>query len=91
MNMELTQKFSSEMLSNWLVERVAYYLHKDALEIETDLPLAGYGLDSVYSVSLCGDLENLLGIYVEPTLAWDYPTINAIVDFLQEELESVIN
>ena len=86
MNLELKQKFSSGTLSNWLVERVAYYLNKDTSEINTDSPLAGYGLDSVYAVSLCGDLEDLLSIYVEPTLAWDYPTIDEIVEFLQQEL-----
>jgi len=86
MNTELAQQFSTETLSNWLVEKVAYYLQKDVAEIKIDQPLAGYGLDSVYAVSLCGDLEDLLGIYVEPTLAWDYPTINEIMGFLQQEL-----
>jgi acyl carrier protein len=86
MNHLVAQTFNNETLANWLVEKVAYYLRKDTSEIKTDQPLAGYGLDSVYAVSLCGDLEDLLSIYVEPTLAWDYPTINEIVKFLQQEL-----
>jgi acyl carrier protein len=86
MNTDLAPKFSSEILSNWLIQRVAYYLSKDISEIKTDFPLAEYGLDSVYAVSLCGDLEDFLSIYVEPTLAWDYPTIDEIVEFLQQEL-----
>jgi acyl carrier protein len=86
MIIQVEQELSNETMSNWLVERVAYYLHKNTSEIQTDQPLAGYGLDSVYAVSLCGDLEDLLGMYVEPTLAWDYPTIDEIVGFLQQEL-----
>lgn len=82
----VTQTFNNETLTNWLVERVAYYLGKNTSEIKTDQPLGGYGLNSVYAVSLCGDLEDLLSIYIEPTLAWDYPTIDEIVKFLQQEL-----
>ncbi len=86
MNIQSQQQINSDTLSDWLVNRVGFYLSKDASEIETSQPLAEYGLDSVYAISLCGDLEEFVGIPVEPTLAWDYPTIDAIVEFLMEEL-----
>ena len=37
-----------------------------------------YGLDSLQMVSLVGDLELWLGRALAPTLAWDYPTIDAL-------------
>jgi acyl carrier protein len=89
MNNQLPTEFTNENLSDWLVDKVAFYLQKSTSEIKTDQPLSGYGLDSVYAVSLCGDLEDILGIYVEPTLAWDYPTIDEIVNFLRQELDTI--
>ncbi|WP_156755320.1 acyl carrier protein [Actinokineospora pegani] len=73
-------------IADWLTERVASYLDTDADSIDRDLPLAEYGLDSVYALSLCGDIEDTLGLVVEPTLAWDYPTVTAMAEFLRAEV-----
>jgi acyl carrier protein len=35
---------------------------------------------------LSGEIEDEYGLAVDPTLAWDYPTVNAIVGVLVEEL-----
>ncbi len=86
MNIQSPQQVTSDILSDWLIKRVSYYLNKDISEIATNQALAEYGLDSVYAISLCGDLEEFIGIPVEPTLAWDYPSIDEIVEFLLEEL-----
>ncbi|MDJ0744621.1 MAG: acyl carrier protein [Xenococcaceae cyanobacterium MO_167.B27] len=86
MNIQSPQQVNSDILSDWLIKRVSYYLNKDISEIATNQALAEYGLDSVYAISLCGDLEEFIGIPVEPTLAWDYPSIDEIVEFLLEEL-----
>ena len=42
------------------------------------MPLAEYGLDSVAALSLCGDIEEEFGLIVEPTVAWDHPTVQAL-------------
>jgi acyl carrier protein len=73
-------------LRGWLTGRVAEYLQRPAEEIRTDLPLAGYGLDSMYALIICGDIEDHLGVVVEPTIAWDYPTIDAVTGYLGREL-----
>ena len=52
--------------------------------IETDKAFGDYGLDSAFALNLCTDLETELGILVEPTVAWDYPTINDIAGHLAE-------
>ncbi|SDD96615.1 acyl carrier protein [Actinokineospora iranica] len=74
-------------LAEWLAGRVAAYLDTTADAIDRDLPLAEYGLDSVYALSLCGDIEDTLTLVVEPTLAWDYPTVNAMAAYLRAEIE----
>ncbi|MGH1554865.1 acyl carrier protein [Streptomyces sp. L7] len=43
--------------------------------IDPTVPLAEYGMDSVCALSLCGDIEDDFGITVEPSLAWDHPTV----------------
>jgi acyl carrier protein len=86
MNALSVEQFSRETLTQWLVEKVAHYLEKTPDEIDPHQHLADYGLDSVYAVRLCGDLEELLKIPVEPTLAWDYPTIDEMVQFLEQEV-----
>jgi acyl carrier protein len=43
-------------------------------------------MDSVYALVLCGDIEDMYGVSVDPTLAWDYPTVAAITQFLSGQL-----
>jgi len=66
----------------WLLQRVAAYLQLNVEEISADVSLLAYGIDSVTTVSLCGELQDLLNIPIDPTLVWDYQTIDAIVDHL---------
>jgi acyl carrier protein len=73
---------ASDALRDWLIEQVAFYLEKDRAEIDTSVTLTQYGLDSVYAFVLCGDIEERFNITVEPTVAWDYPTIDALAGYI---------
>lgn len=73
-------------ITDWLTEQVAGFLDTDPGEIDHDRPLADYGLDSVYALSLCGEIEDTFDIEVEPTLAWDYPTISALTAHLTTQI-----
>jgi len=73
-------------LQRWLTERVALYLEKTPDQIDPTVALAEIGLDSVYALSMCGDIEDHLGLEVDATLIWDYPTIAAIANHLHNEL-----
>ncbi|BAC71361.1 MULTISPECIES: acyl carrier protein [Streptomyces] len=77
---------SPEAIRSWLTERVASYLERPAADIDAGAQLAELGLDSVYALSLCGDVEDHFGLVVEPTMAWDHPTVDAITAFLAAEL-----
>ncbi|TRV03200.1 MAG: acyl carrier protein [Microcystis wesenbergii Mw_QC_B_20070930_S4] len=90
MNAALVEEFSRESLTQWLVEKVAHYLEKNPSEIDPHQHLADYGLDSVYAIRLCGDIEELIKMPVEPTLVWDYPSIDEMVQFLEQELGTPI-
>ncbi|WP_405937299.1 acyl carrier protein [Streptomyces sp. NBC_00726] len=77
---------STQTIREWLVDRVAYYLELTPADIDAGAELAELGLDSVYALTLCGDVEDRFGLVVEPTMAWDHPTIDAITDHLAAEL-----
>ncbi|MFJ9590925.1 acyl carrier protein [Streptomyces acidicola] len=80
---------TAESLSSWLADRIGLYLQRSPSEIQPTVPLAEYGLDSVAALSLCGDIEEDFDLVLEPTVAWDYPTIEALAGHLVEELGSM--
>ncbi|MFI2612148.1 acyl carrier protein [Kitasatospora sp. NPDC018619] len=80
---------SPQELGDWLTERVAFYLECPAEDVDRTRRLVEMGLDSIYALTLCGDIEDHFGIAVEPTLAWDHPTVEALTAFLGAELGSV--
>jgi acyl carrier protein len=73
-------------VADWLAAQIADYRDVAVAEIDHERPLAELGLDSVYALSLCGDIEERWGLEVEPTVAWDHPTITALAAHLQEQL-----
>ena len=78
-----------DTLVDWLIDRLATYLAADPTSIETDKTFGDYGLDSAFALNLCTDLETDLGILVEPTIAWDYPTIEDIGGHLAERTRRI--
>ncbi len=81
--MEITLP-THDALVDWLADRIAAYLSADPATIETDVAFGDYGLDSVFALNLCTDLEHEFGILAQPTLTWDYPTIDAVATHLTE-------
>lgn len=65
-------------LYTWLLERIAFYVERPATRINPTMPLAEYGMNSVGAMCLCGDLEDELSLYVDPTIVWDHPTLKAL-------------
>lgn len=67
---------------DWLIDRLGLYLQCGGERVAVDVPFAEYGLDSVAALSLIGDIESEFGLYLEPTAAWDHPTVEALAGFL---------
>jgi amino acid adenylation domain-containing protein len=65
-------------LETWLVRRIAEVAGVSPEAVGTGRPFASYGLGSRDAVSLAGELEELLGRELPPTLVYDYPTIAAL-------------
>lgn len=78
-------KFSKEEIQAWLVSYLAELLKIQPSEVDVTIPFDRYGLDSSAAVGMTGDLEEWLGSELDPTLIYDYPTIEALAAYLSEE------
>lgn len=66
----------------FLRDRLAALLRTTPAAVPTDRPLSEIGLDSVVAVELAHAVETHLGRPVDPSLAWSYPTIEAMARHL---------
>jgi acyl carrier protein len=73
------------MLQIWLVNQIAERLGIKPDEIDIHEDFADYGLNSIEAVNLSGDLENLLGRRLPPTILWDYPNIQELSQYLAQD------
>lgn len=84
-----SDKKTSTEIQAWLIERISSMLEMDKSSIDPRQPFTFYGLGSVQAVSLTGDLEVFLNQKLAPTLAWDYPTIESLANYLSNNLQPV--
>ncbi|MEU7041075.1 acyl carrier protein [Streptomyces varsoviensis] len=75
---------STEDLRAWLTQCVALHVQLTPEQIKPDVPLTDYGLDSIYALTVASEIEDHLGIDLDPTVMWNHPTIDDLVGFLTE-------
>jgi acyl carrier protein len=84
---EITKKKSPTPaeVQDWLVSYLANLLEIDLDEVDVTVSFDRYGLDSATAIGMTGNLEEWLGYELDPTLIYDYPTIEALAENLAEE------
>ncbi|MBD2502675.1 acyl carrier protein [Anabaena azotica] len=75
-----------DTIQGWLVNQIAKQLGINAQTIKVTEPLTRYGLDSIDSVTIVGELEDWLDAELPSTLLWDYPTIEKAANYLVNEV-----
>ncbi len=73
---------TEEDIQTWMTANLALYLKIPLDDIDLSEPFSHYGLDSSSAVSLAAELSNWLGRELEPTLFWEYPSIEALAHHL---------
>lgn len=73
---------SSSEVRQWLSAYLADLLEVEEDEVDTSLPFDRYGLDSSAAVGMTGDLEDWLACEIDPTVIYDYPTVDALASYL---------
>ena len=72
----------ADALQQWLIERLARHLKVSPSEIDARQPFARYGVDSMTTVRLSGELAEWLNRKLSPTVFFDYPTPEALARYL---------
>lgn len=72
-------------IQDWIVDYLANILEIDAEEVDVTIPFDRYGLDSSAAVGMTGDLADWLNQEIDPTLLYDYPTVEALVRYLSSD------
>ena len=75
-------KPTAKTIESWLVSELARRLKVAPGDIGIREPFARYGLDSLGAVGLTGELESWLGRRLDPTLAYDYPSVASLAAHL---------
>jgi acyl carrier protein len=72
----------------WLIAYLSELLEVEPDAIDVKVTFDRYGLDSSAAVGMSGALEDWLGYELEPTLIYDYPTIEILAANLLQECKT---
>ncbi len=84
MNTEIT----AEDISGWVIDYLADLFQVPADTIDPALQFEELGVDSSLAIGLTGDLEEWLGCKINPTLLYQYTTIESLSGALAEQMAS---
>ena len=76
---------SKDEIQDWLVTFLARQLEVSEAAIDTQASFDSFAIDSATAVGMTGELEEWLGAPVDPTIVYDYPTIEAVSEHLARE------
>ncbi|MDB9529236.1 AMP-binding protein [Oscillatoria sp. CS-180] len=88
---EATTVQSSDELRRLMTTWLAQELNIPVTDIDVHRPFAEYGLDSVAAVELTDVLQTAANRSLSPTLAYEYPTIEAVANYLGTQFEQPIS
>jgi acyl carrier protein len=69
-------------IETWMISYIAEVIEVDPSKVDVKVPFDRYGLDSSVAIALTNELEEWLKIELDPTLLYDYPTIDALAQHL---------
>ncbi|SHO56625.1 acyl carrier protein [Vibrio quintilis] len=68
--------------TQWLKDYLEPMFQKNNLPVSVDTSFDSLGLDSVTRVEMIGGLEEALGMDLDPTLGFEYPTIASLSQYV---------
>lgn len=78
----------SEQLKEGLIKAISEYVQSKIPDFDiaehADTSFSRLGLDSLEHVELTATIEKALSIELEPDLAFNYPTVTALIQFVSE-------
>lgn len=71
-----------QSIQAWLISYFADLLELEQQQIDIHKSFDSYGLDSVSTITIIGDLEDWLGYSVPSEIVYEYPNIEALSQYL---------
>lgn len=78
-----TPQIDKMTIEDWLIRRIATETSLDPGDIEKNVPFSNYNLDSIGAVTVAADLETWLKKQIDPTIFWEFDTIEDLAEWLQ--------
>lgn len=79
----MTETEQAAKLQQTLITAVAQALQVAADQVEPDRPLSELGVDSIIGVSLVQTINKALGLSLQTTVLFDYPSVQALLQHIQ--------
>lgn len=79
---------SQAEIQNWLIAYLSEALEISSEAVDTTANFEQYGFDSMAIVNFMSDLEDWLGCELEPTVFYDYGTIQTLSEYLAQATKS---
>ena len=79
---DYTENNDKALLEETLLEELSTLLKIPVGEISTEIRFNEYGLDSTAATALAANLGRKLDRHLPPTLAWDFPSVDDLLDYL---------
>jgi acyl carrier protein len=82
------KELDSPEVLGWLTVKFADWLEVAPDELDSQQPIASYGLDSISAVTLSVQLEEELGVELDTAVLWERPTLESLAEHLSEKLNA---
>lgn len=74
-------------LTGWLMDRIRLYDQIDPELVTPEAPLPELGLDSIYALTLCGDIEDTYGVPIDPPFLAGFATLRDLAAGLSVRID----
>ncbi len=85
-NMELSPKHNNESIQNEFIQILVKKTHRSAKDISIDASFNGLGIDSIATIEIIREVNQLWGLNLEVANLYAYPTIRKLVPFIVEKI-----
>ncbi|CAM4141254.1 acyl carrier protein [Pseudoalteromonas ostreae] len=80
----MNKSFCKNTLINDISDYIVMRIEGNNGEIQRDISFSRLGLDSAGHVQISAIIEDHMQIDVSPTVAFDHPTINSLIKYIDE-------
>lgn len=73
---------NNDKVEAWIIQWLSKELEIETADIDPEEEFVNLGVGSRQAVFLTGDLEDWLDIELDPSMAWEHPTIRSMASHL---------